>query len=91
MEHANIKLPDRLDWLLRLLVVTTNMHKVHHSRLQTQTDSIYANIFSVWDRVFGTYTASVNFRELRYGLDGFDGRDKQALIGLLKMPFQINP
>jgi sterol desaturase/sphingolipid hydroxylase (fatty acid hydroxylase superfamily) len=49
MEHANIKLPDRLDSLLGLLVVTPNMHKVHHSRLQIQTDSNYANIFSVWE------------------------------------------
>jgi sterol desaturase/sphingolipid hydroxylase (fatty acid hydroxylase superfamily) len=89
MEHANIKLPDRVDWLLRLLIVTPNMHKVHHSRLQIQTDSNYANIFSVWDRIFGTYTARVNFRELQYGLDGFDDSEKQRLIGLLRMPFVV--
>ena len=89
MEHANIKLPDSLDWLLRLVIVTPNMHKVHHSRLQIETDSNYANIFSVWDRIFGTYTARVNFRELRYGLDGFDDAEKQRLFGLLKMPFVV--
>ena len=89
MEHANIKLPDRVDWVLRLVIVTTNMHKVHHSRLQIQTDSNYANIFSIWDRIFGTYTARTNFRELRYGLDGFDDCEKQRLIGLLRMPFVV--
>ena len=86
-EHANIKVNGKLDRLLRLLVVTPPMHKVHHSRNQMQTDSNYSNIFSLWDRVFGTYTSEVNFRSLRYGLDGFDVKDRQTLRGLLKMPF----
>lgn len=87
LEHANIKLNDRVDGLLRLLVVTPNMHKTHHSRLRKETDSNYSNIFSFWDRLCGTYTPRVNFDELRYGLKGFDAADKQTLRGLLKMPF----
>ena len=87
LEHANIRLSNRLDRLLRLFVVTPNMHKVHHSRDQRQTDSNYSNIFSIWDRVFGTYTAQVNFVTLRYGLDGFDVKERQTVRGLLKMPF----
>ncbi len=87
MEHANIRLNDNLDRRLRLLVVTPNMHKAHHSRDQKETDSNYSNIFSFWDRLFDTYTSQVNFQELRYGLDGFDDREKQTLPGLLKMPF----
>lgn len=87
LEHANIKVNDVLDRLLRLLVVTPNMHKVHHSRDVHETNSNYSNIFSFWDRVLGTYTAENDFRRLRYGLDGFDGEEKQTLRGLLKMPF----
>lgn len=87
LEHANIKLNLRVDRFVRLLVVTPNMHKVHHSRDQRETDSNYANIFSFWDRLFRTYTSSIDFRKLSYGLDGFDVKERQTLRGLLKMPF----
>jgi len=87
LEHANIRMNLRLDRLLRLLVVTPNMHKVHHSRDQQETDSNYSNIFSLWDRVFGTYTPATDFRRLSYGLDGFDAEAGHTIRGLLKMPF----
>jgi sterol desaturase/sphingolipid hydroxylase (fatty acid hydroxylase superfamily) len=87
LEHANVRLSDRVDRLLRLIVVTPNMHKGHHSRIQKETDTNYSNIFSCWDRLCGTYTPRVNFKELRYGLAGFDDRHKQSLRGLLRMPF----
>ena len=89
LEHTNIKLFEPLDRFLRLLFVTPNMHKVHHSREQFQTDTNYANIFSVWDRIFGTYTGTVDFRRLRYGLDGFDDRASQSLKALLTAPFVV--
>jgi len=79
-----------LDRWLRLLIVTPNMHKVHHSRGQRETDTNYSNIFSIWDRFFGTYTSVIDFHELRYGLDGFDDKRKQTLRALLRMPFSIN-
>jgi sterol desaturase/sphingolipid hydroxylase (fatty acid hydroxylase superfamily) len=87
MEHANITMNTNLDRLLRLVIVTPHMHKAHHSRDQKETDSNYSNIFSSWDRIFGTYTPEVNFQRLRYGLDGFDATERQTLRGLLKMPF----
>jgi len=87
LEHANVRLGDRIDGLLRLFVVTPNMHKAHHSRVQKETDTNYSNIFSFWDRLCGTYTPRIDFGELRYGLDGFDDTRKQSLRGLLTMPF----
>ncbi len=90
-EHANIRVNESLDRLLRLIVVTPNMHKVHHSRAQQQTDTNYSNIFSIWDRVCGTYTPIIDFGQLRYGLDGFDDSNKQTLPALLKMPFTMDP
>jgi len=90
LEHTNVRLNERFDSALRLFFVTPNMHKVHHSRDQRQTDTNYSNIFSVWDRIFGTYTSIVDFRVLRYGLDGFDDQKKQTLPALLKLPFSVN-
>lgn len=88
LEHANIRVPQGLDRWLRLLVVTPNMHKIHHSRLRIETDSNYSNIFSLWDRLSGTYTAHTRFQELRYGLDGFDRTEAQTIAGLLRTPFR---
>ena len=69
LEHANIRVAERLDRAIRWLFVTPNMHKVHHSRWERETNSNYANVFSMWDRMFGTYTPAVDFATLRYGLD----------------------
>jgi len=86
-EHANVTMSERLDQWLRFIIVTPHMHKVHHSRLAAETDSNYSNIFSLWDRIFGTYTARVDYRNLRYGLDGFDGEKDQTFARLLTGPF----
>lgn len=90
LEHANVRLFEPLDRFLRVVFVTPNMHKVHHSREQFQTDTNYANILSIWDRLFATYTPTVDFRRLRYGLDGLDGPANQTLRGLLKTPFSAS-
>jgi sterol desaturase/sphingolipid hydroxylase (fatty acid hydroxylase superfamily) len=55
--HANVALPGRLDQLLRLLIVTPDMHRVHHSTRRHEHDSNYGFSLSVWDRLAGTYTA----------------------------------
>jgi sterol desaturase/sphingolipid hydroxylase (fatty acid hydroxylase superfamily) len=87
LEHANIRLNDSVDRWLRLVLVTPNMHKVHHSREQIETDTNYSNIFSIWDRIFGTYSRAADFKRLRYGLDGFDEPNKQTVSALLRLPF----
>jgi len=87
LEHTNLRLFEPADRALRWFFVTPNMHKVHHSREQLQTDTNYANIFSVWDRIFGTYTSTIDFQRLQYGLDGFNDRRRQTLAALLRMPF----
>ena len=87
-EHANVRMSNRWDAVLRVVFVTPNMHKIHHSRLVAETDSNYSNIFSLWDRLGDTYTPSTDYRALRYGLDGFEDCRKQALSGLLSEPFR---
>jgi sterol desaturase/sphingolipid hydroxylase (fatty acid hydroxylase superfamily) len=86
-EHANIRIPRRLDSLLSLLVTTPNMHKVHHSRSAEETDSNYGNIVSLFDRLFRTFTPSLRGLNITYGLAGFDDPAKQTTAGLLVMPF----
>lgn len=58
LEHANVRAPRWLDALLALVTTWPHMHKVHHSRVPAQTDSNYGNLFSLWDRLFGTFTPS---------------------------------
>jgi sterol desaturase/sphingolipid hydroxylase (fatty acid hydroxylase superfamily) len=66
--HANISLPERLDRFLSLVLVTPNMHHVHHHYVLPQTDTNYGNIFSIWDRVFGTFSY-MKQEDIKYGID----------------------
>ncbi|HET7209759.1 MAG TPA: sterol desaturase family protein [Terriglobales bacterium] len=90
LEHANVRMSNGFDGWLRMLIVTPNMHKIHHSRLVIETDSNYSNIFSLWDRLFCTHTQEVNYRGLRYGLDGFDQSREQNLTALIGAPFRTS-
>jgi sterol desaturase/sphingolipid hydroxylase (fatty acid hydroxylase superfamily) len=89
LEHANIRVPGWVDRLWRVVLVSPDMHKVHHSRDVRETNTNYSNILSVWDRLFGTYTARVDPRELRYGLEGLDDPNAQTLGALLRLPFAL--
>lgn len=86
--HANITLPKRLDVFLSYFIVSPNMHKVHHHFMLPYTDSNYGNIFSVWDRLFGTFMYLPK-EKIVYGIDTFmETRDHNQLNNLLKIPFQ---
>jgi sterol desaturase/sphingolipid hydroxylase (fatty acid hydroxylase superfamily) len=84
--HANIRLPLRLDKALSWVIVSPNMHKVHHHHLRPQTDSNYGNIFSVWDRLFGTFNDTA-VENIVYGLDVLDGAKDEKLDFQLGVPF----
>ena len=86
--HANIVLPRKLDLVLSYFIVSPDMHKIHHHYQLPYTDSNYGNIFSIWDRLFGTYRYK-NRNELIYGIDTHsDPKENNALGNLLKIPFQ---
>jgi sterol desaturase/sphingolipid hydroxylase (fatty acid hydroxylase superfamily) len=86
--HANINLPRWLDRPLSLVLVTPNMHKVHHHWQQPYTDSNYGAILSVWDRLLGTYK-TLSASSIRYGLDRYDALEKdEDFLGLMKRPFK---
>ncbi|NNK83329.1 MAG: sterol desaturase family protein [Flavobacteriaceae bacterium] len=86
--HANIRLPKKIDYYLSLVLVTPDMHKIHHHYVLPYTDSNYGNIFSIWDRLFGTYM-KMEREEIVFGVDVFPDEGKNGnLIELLKQPFQ---
>lgn len=86
--HANISLPKKLDHFLSFLIVSPDMHKVHHHYVLPYTDSNYGNIFSVWDRLFGTFK-TLPKEEIIYGIDThMKLEEHNKLENLLKIPFQ---
>ena len=86
--HANIVLPKKLDVLLSYFIVSPDMHKVHHHYVLPYTDSNYGNIFSVWDRLFGTFM-TLEREEIIYGIDTHMNTDENNnLNNLLQIPFQ---
>lgn len=87
--HANIRLPLWLDRALSWLIVSPNMHKVHHHYMRPQTDSNYGNIFSIWDRLFGTFNYTP-VEQLRYGLDVLNDDTHQSIGYQLRVPFDRN-
>lgn len=88
--HANISLPKKLDTFISFFIVSPDMHKVHHHYILPYTDSNYGNIFSIWDRLFGTLTTLPNHKII-YGVDTHMApEENNKLKNLLKIPFQ-NP
>jgi sterol desaturase/sphingolipid hydroxylase (fatty acid hydroxylase superfamily) len=86
--HANIVLPKKWDFLLSYIFVSPDMHKVHHHYRLPFTDSNYGNIFSIWDRIFGTFKYLIR-ENIIYGVDThMKAYEHSSLINLLKIPFQ---
>lgn len=86
--HANIKLPAWLDRSIQWIIVSPNMHKIHHHAFMPVTDTNYGNIFSIWDRLFKTYFKK-EMKELKYGLDIYpEETEHSRLPRLLKIPFE---
>ena len=88
LTHANIKMPRKLDKIISYVFVSPDMHKVHHHYVLPYTDSNFGNIFSIWDRLFGTYM-ELDRDKLVYGVDVFPDEIANGKIGnLLSQPFQ---
>ena len=88
LNHANIRLSEMTDRYLSYFIVSPNMHKVHHHYMLPYTDSNYGNIFSIWDRLLGTYMY-LTPEKIIYGVDVFPNeKENGSLKALLKQPFQ---
>ena len=71
----------------KMVISSAEVRPDFRPRDQIETDSNYANIFSIWDRTFRTYTPTVDFSKLRYGLADFDIAKTQKIAALLAVPF----
>lgn len=86
LEHANLRFPAWLDKTVGLVFTTPNIHKIHHDQDQHYTDSNFADIFILWDRLFGTFTYKP-VEQVKPGLEEFDTAEQQSFWYLLKSPF----
>ncbi len=86
--HANIRLPKKLDQWISYIFVSPDMHKIHHHYRLPYTDTNFGNIFSIWDRMLGTFS-NYEREKIIYGVDVFPDEKKNSQIkSLLKQPFE---
>jgi sterol desaturase/sphingolipid hydroxylase (fatty acid hydroxylase superfamily) len=88
IEHANIRLWPPLDRILSLVWVTPNVHKIHHSREISETNSNYANLLTIYDRLLGTYTSPDRAQAVVYGLEDAEPLAAASYPTLLALPFR---
>jgi len=91
--HGNIRLPINIDRLLRLLIVTPEMHRVHHSVVIKETNSNFGFSFPWWDRLLGTYREqpAAGHQGMTIGLSQFRDPDRLTLPWMLVLPFVGDP
>ena len=87
--HSNIKLPPKFDAALRYILVTPDMHRVHHSTLEAEHNTNFGFNFPWWDRLFGSYLAqpSKGHDEMKIGIQAYDEDKAIGLRALLVQPF----
>lgn len=90
--HSNIRLNSTFERVLRWFVVTPDMHRVHHSVRENETNSNFSFNLSLWDRIFATYMAEpkAGHQGMKIGLDQFREPNWQAFTGLMSMPFSAS-
>lgn len=88
--HSNIAIPEPIEQKLRWLIITPDLHRIHHSTIPTETDSNYGFSISCWDRLFKTYTAQAQQPQtvMSIGLQTFRDRSELGFWQLLVLPFK---
>jgi sterol desaturase/sphingolipid hydroxylase (fatty acid hydroxylase superfamily) len=91
--HGNIRIPLTIDRILRLIIVTPDMHRVHHSVVIRETNSNFGFNLPWWDRLFGTYKdqPSAGHEGMNIGLAQFRDSKRLTFIWLLLLPFIGDP
>ena len=88
LTHSNIRFPKTVERCAGWLLITPSVHRLHHSALQVETDSNYGNVFSFWDRLFGTYRSEpLQGQALRFGLDEVSREDAASFDAQMRLPF----
>ena len=86
LQHSNLAIPKKLENAIRKIFVTPAIHWVHHHKKQEDTDSNYAAIFSIWDKLFGTRNRNLRWDNMPIGLQN---RTELSLIQLIIKPFRL--
>jgi sterol desaturase/sphingolipid hydroxylase (fatty acid hydroxylase superfamily) len=88
--HGNVRIPEGLDRILRWIVVTPDMHRVHHSVLSRETNSNFGFNLPWWDRLFGTYRAqpAAGHERMTIGIEQFRESRELGLDRMLLQPFR---
>ena len=88
--HANMNIPLSADSIIRKFIVTPDMHRIHHSVLQYETNSNYGFFLSCWDHIFKSYTKEPQegHEGMEIGLKKYSGKKYSSLAGMLKTPFE---
>lgn len=88
--HSNVNIPIRIDKYLRWILITPDTHRIHHSTVQSETDSNYGFSISLWDRLFKTYVAEPHKTQttIDIGLPQHRQQDELGFIQLLLLPFK---
>jgi sterol desaturase/sphingolipid hydroxylase (fatty acid hydroxylase superfamily) len=92
--HGNVGLPSWLDRILKYIIVTPDMHRIHHSIEKDETNSNFGFSISLWDRIFGTYKndATLSQKNLIIGIKGYtEIKQTNNLFGMLLTPFKNIP
>jgi sterol desaturase/sphingolipid hydroxylase (fatty acid hydroxylase superfamily) len=91
--HANLRLPPTLDGLLRRAIVTPEMHRIHHSTIERETNSNFGFNLSIWDRLFGTYRAAAERDQatMPIGLASYRDAAPTRIWWLMLFPFARGP
>lgn len=87
--HSNIKLPSAIEPIVRFIIVTPDMHRIHHSMNENETNSNFGFFISIWDRLFGTYIKEPEkgHENMEIGLSFFREPKWQNLRWLIYLPF----
>lgn len=86
LTHANIALPSWLDYAISWIFISPNMHKFHHHYERPWTDTNFGNIFSIWDRLFGTLVYD-DPKKIHYGVDVLPDALSNDALYQMKVPF----
>ena len=88
--HSNIRLPGAVDRILRILIVTPDMHRIHHSQDEAEHNRNFGFNFSFWDRLFGSYQQNpiLSQEEMPLGISGFQGSSTRRIGSLLLQPLR---
>ena len=90
--HGNLRIPTRIDRVLRWAVVTPDMHRVHHSIVAREANSNFGFNLPWWDRLFGTYRdqPAGGHEAMTIGIERFRELTEQRLDRMLTQPFREN-